>query len=242
MGELSRRSLLRNLLKGGVVGASVAGFGHFWGHEPVAAQATVPAGDSIQALLDIAATIKGVACTHYYTALTSSDIQLNPEERHFLLAILDTEMRHLHYLILQHKAQMLKQAYFLPVNIYANRVNFADVTRQMEMAFSSALLAGVRRLAEVGAPLMAASFAQMATTDGIHLALVRQLENLLPNDTSFNEPMYYNLSEIAPVLRPFLDGGPSFTGPVAYPGDDAIRALVGEQGVVLTQPFSMRYG
>jgi hypothetical protein len=236
MDGISRRSLLR----GGIAGASLAAFSQWVGE--TRAQGEVAPGDSIQTILDLAATSEVLSCTHYYTALTNNEIQFSSEERRQLLASLDAELGHAHYLIVQLGAQPLKRSYYLPENIYTNRTNFADVTRQLKTAFASAYLAAVRRLAEIRAPLLAASFAQLAMTEGVHLALIRQIEGLLPNDKLFGEPLYYNLSEIAPVLRPFLEGSTGFAGPVDYPGDNTILTLVGDNRVQVIDSFSKKYG
>jgi hypothetical protein len=236
MGKMSRRSLL----KGGIAGASLAGFSQLFAQ--TSAQAGVPPGDTVQVIVDLAATTEALACTHYYAALTSDEMQLSPEERRYLSATLDTELFHLLYLITQYNAKTLNYSFYLPENIYTSRAGFGDVTRQMETAFISAYLAGVRRFAEIGAQLIAASFAQIATTEGMHLALIRGFEGLMPNDRSLVEPMYFNVSEVAPVLRPFLEGGRGFTGPFDYPGDQTIRDLVGSNRVTRTDTFTTRYG
>lgn len=232
----------RHLLKGGAVGASLLGLNYFIGHQTATAQEAAPS-DTLQTLVDLAITGKGVACMHYYKALTSESLQFTASERQFLLAILNTEFKHLHDLVYQHQAQLLTIEYYLPAGIYQDRAGFANVTRQLETAFASAYLAAVRRFAEIGAPHVAASFAQIAIAEGIHLALVRQLEGLLPNDTSRAEPMYYHFSDFAPVLRPFLEGGAGFEGPFPFP-NDAIHQLLDSSGVIVswTDSFNTRYG
>lgn len=50
-------------------------------------------------------------------------------------------------------------------------------------------------------------------------------------------PIYYNVSDAVPTLTPFLQGGPGFIGPVAFPGVDAINAFLGDDQAVKVPPF-----
>ena len=226
----------RTFLKGGLVGvgASLVGFSQLFGYGELAAQSN---GDDVETILNLATTAEALACTHYFTALTDSKIQLTPWERAVLISTLDSELYHYEYLT-ENGGQTLTTQFYTPLNVYNDRSNFSTISQQAETAFISAYLAANRRLAELGNPLLAATVAQIVITEGVHLALIRQLANLLPNNTSLAEANYYNTSEVVPVLRPFLEGGDGFRGPRAFPGADAIRALVGQNGVEVVQPFT----
>jgi hypothetical protein len=234
----------RELLKGAALGTTAFSFSQLFGYSTAVAQTEEPdpasQGDSVEMILNLAATAEGLACTHYYTALTNSQIPLTPDERRTLTAALDTELSHLLYLT-ANGAQMLATAYYFPLNVYRSRETFTDITQQAETAFVAAYLAANRRLAELGEPLLAASVAQIATTESVHLALIRQLGGLLPDHVTFGEVLYYNISEVSPVLRPFLEGGTGFAGTTAYPGDDAIRDFIGDSGVSPVQPFTEKF-
>lgn len=226
----------RAFLKGGAAGLSLLSFSQVFGYSALAAQSD---GDDLDTIINLAATAEALACTHYYTALTDSNIQLTPSERRILLASLDTELNHLEYLQANDGAPLTTD-FYAPRNVYNDRNNFTSVTEAAETAFIAAYLAANRRIAELGNPLLAATVAQIAITEGVHLALIRQLTDQLPNDVSLNEALYLNPSEVVPVLRPFLEGADDFRGPRAFPGADAIRELVGKDGVRIIAPFTDR--
>ena len=85
--------MLLGLLLG--VGASVVGFSQLFGYSELFAQSN---GDDVETILNLATTAEALACTHYYTALTDSKIQLTPLERAILIAALDSELYHLEFL------------------------------------------------------------------------------------------------------------------------------------------------
>lgn len=234
----------RELLKRAAFGSTALSFSQLFGYSTAFAQTEEPEagsqGDTVETILNLAVTAEALACTHYYTVLTNSQIALTPDERRILTAALDTELSHLIYLS-QNGAQLLAASFYFPVNVYRNRETFAEITQQAEMAFVAAYLAANRRLAELGEPLLAATVAQIATTESVHLALIRQLGGLLPDHVTFGEALYYNISEVSPVLRPFLEGGTGFSGTTAYPGDDAIRNFIGTSGVTAVQPFTEKF-
>ncbi|MBA3874032.1 MAG: ferritin-like domain-containing protein [Anaerolineae bacterium] len=232
MSDYSRRTFL----KGGMLaaGTSLVGFSQLFDYQQLFAQDN---GDDVPTILNLAATAESLACTHYYTALTESNIQLTPLERDFILATLDSELYHLEYLN-AHGGQSLTSQFYAPLNVYNDRANFGKITQQAETAFIAAYLAANRRIAELGNSLLAATVAQIAITEGVHLALIRQLAGLLPNNTALGEAFYFNTSEVTPVLRPFLEGGEGFRGPKPFPGADAIRSLVGKNTVDPTKPFT----
>jgi hypothetical protein len=85
---------------------------------------------------------------------------------------------------------------------------------------------------------MAATTAQIAVTEQVHLALIRQLGGKLPNNVSLGQALYYNPSDALPTLQVFLEGGEGFQGPIEFPGDDVIFDFVGRSGVEPTAPFA----
>ena len=231
MNQLSRRSLLKS---GGVLaGALATGFSGVFGYANVFAQSD---GDSIETILNLATTAEMLACTHYYTALTDSTIPLTPNERRFMMAALDTEFQHLKFLQ-TNNGQPLTTQFFSPLNVYVDRENFSEITEQAETAFVGAYLAATRRLAELEQPLLAATVAQIAATEEVHLALIRQLGERLPNHVAFAQLTGLNTSDTVPVLQPFIEGGTGFDGPRPYPGDVAITDLVANDGVRLGDTF-----
>lgn len=222
----------RNLLKATLAGGLVVSFGSIWGRTRAAAQDA----DDLQSMLDLAATAEILACTHYYTVLTDSEIQLTPRERASMVATLDTEYQHLQLLI-ENGAQPITDQFYTPRNVYRNRENFAAVTEQVETLFVAAYLAAVQQVAEQGDSYLAATFAQIAAAEQVHVALSRQIGEQLPNNVSLGQALFERPSQALATLQPFIEGGTDFNGPRGFPGEASILDLVGENGVVRVDPF-----
>lgn len=231
MANFSRRAFL----KSSAVAAGTAGltFSSVFGYSRVFGQD----GDSVETIINIAATAETLACTHYYNVLTDSNIQLAPAERNILTAALDTEYQHLQFLN-ANGAQALTNQFYFPLNVYVDRQNFAEITEMAESAFVAAYLAANRRFAELGEPLLAATVAQVACTEEVHLALIRQIGGLLPNHVSLAQALVYNTSDAGPILQAFLEGGDGMEATARpFPGGQTIVDFVGGNGVMAVEPF-----
>lgn len=232
MSKLSRRSFLKTSAY--AAGSAGVTFSGLFGYSQVFAQDD---GDTVETILNIAATAETLACTHYYNVLTDSDIQLSPDERAILTAALDTEYQHLQFLNANGGAA-LTQAFYFPMNVFVDRENFSEITEMAEVAFVAAYLAAGRRFAELGNPLLAATASQVACTEEVHLALIRQIGGRLPNHVSLAQAQIYNVSDAAPVLQGFLEGGSGFDqSPRNFPGGDSISTFVADSGVMPVEPF-----
>ncbi|MBC7812060.1 MAG: ferritin-like domain-containing protein [Burkholderiales bacterium] len=228
----------RDLLKGGVAvaGASALSFSQLFGFTNVFAQS---GGDDPQTILNLAATAETLACTHYYSALTSGDLGLGEAQIDYLKAGLDAELQHLEFLN-ANGGETLVSEFYVPEGVFSDVEIFAQTTAVAETAFVAAYLAATRRFAELGNPLLAATAAQVAAVEAQHLALARQIGGRLPNHISLAAPLFINVSDAVPMLQPFLEGGEGYEGPAAYPGADAIRDAVGDGGVQTVLPFTQR--
>ncbi|GAB5493526.1 MAG: hypothetical protein Phog2KO_37410 [Phototrophicaceae bacterium] len=228
---LSRRNLLKGgLVAGGVVGA--ASFADLFGYSDVFAQGD---GDDIATIVNLAATAETFACTHYYGVLTESTIALTPVEVSTLKGFLDAELQHLEFLN-ANGGESLVSEFYVPENIFNDREQFSMITETAEFAFIGAYLAAVRRIAELGNPLLATVAAQVAAVEQEHLALIRQIGGRRPNNLSLGRAAFFNTSDVVPVLQPFLEGAENFSGPLAFPGADAIRDIIRDEGVIPVTP------
>lgn len=229
--SISRRHFLRNSAV--VAGAATFSFSQLFGFERVFAQDA----DTLEVILNLAATAETLACTHYYNVLTDSNIALVPAEVNILKSALDTELQHLEYLNANAATSLLSEFYF-PRNVYTDRAQFSEITEMAETSFVSAYLAAVRRIAQLGNPLLAATAAQVAATEQVHLALIRQIGGRVPNHVSLGQALFANTSDVKPVLQGFLEGGADFAGPRKFPGADEIRKVIGSDGVMTVKPFT----
>jgi len=227
----------RNLLKGGAVlggSAAIMGFPQLFGMSAAIAQ---DGGDDPQTMLDLAATAETFACVHYFTAINSAEaLGLSEQEVNWLKSFLDAELQHKLFLE-ANGATPVATEFFVPETLFSDRQVFVDTTNTAENWFVAAYLAATRRFAELGEPLLAATTAQVMGVEAEHQALIRLMGGLQPSFQVLKEPLFWNTSEVVPLFTPFLEGAEGFVGPAAYPGDDAITALVGDMGVMAVTPF-----
>ena len=231
MSNFSRRSFL----KGTAAAAGTVSFASLFGYANVFGQAD---GDDPQTIIDLACTAETFACTHYYNAINSAtELNLDPNEIRDLKYFLDAELQHKNYLE-ANGASPLATEFFVPENLFTDRNMFITTTDTAENWFVGAYLASVRRFAELEQHALAATTAQVAAVEAEHQALIRQMGGLVPSNKVYKAPLFYNTSEVAPLFQPFLEGADGFVGPAAYPGDEAIVALVGDNMAVPGTPFS----
>jgi hypothetical protein len=225
--QVSRRNLLKT---SAVVGAAAAaGFAGIFGNGTTAFAAH-DKQDSVQTIINLAATAELLAVTTYYTALTAGDLQLTGAERRFLTAALDSELTHFEVLV-SLGATPAATSFFTVNGMFSNRATFVAVLDTAETLFIGAYVAASRRFAELGAPNFSAVATQTAVVEGQHHALIRQMQpDLLPNNNSYAQPIFYNVSDVVPSATPFLSGGSGFSGPTAAPSAATVRALVGQGG------------
>lgn len=231
MNNLTRRTFLRGTLVGGT---SLLTFNQLFGYNKVFGQTD---GDDAQTILNLAATAEMFATTHYYQVLTDSSIALDAGEVEILMGFLDAELQHLEYLF-ANNAVPLATEYFLPLEVYNDREQFSLLTEQLETVFIAAYLAGARQFAALDLPLLSGTAAQVACIEQEHLALVRGIGGRRPNNSSLARALFYNVSESGSALQPFLEGNSGYSGPIVWPGTDAIRELIRDAGVIPVQPFT----
>ena len=229
---ISRRDLLKGgIIAGGAIGA--ASFADLFGYNDVFAQSD--GNDDIATIVSLAATAETFACTHYYQVLTDSTIALTPIEISSLKGFLDAELQHLEFLN-ANGGETLVSEFYAPENVFNDREQFSMITETAEFAFIGAYLAAVRRISELGNPLLATVAAQVAAVEQEHLSLVRQIGGRRPNNQSLARAAFFNTSDVVPVLQPFLEGAENFVGPIAFPGADAIRDIIRDEGVIPVTP------
>jgi hypothetical protein len=233
---LSRRSIFRS--GGGLAaGVALASFSSLFATSGTAQAADNQ--DSVETILNLAATAETLAVTHYYLAIQAAGaLGLETEDVIYLRAALDSELQHLEFLN-ANGGKTLTDKFYVPAAVFTNKDVFVQVTDSAELAFTGAYLAATRRFAELGNPRLAATAAQVACVEQTHKALIRDIGNrLIPNNVSLAQPIFYNVSDAVPVLAPFLNGGDGFIGPATYPGAAAVRALMGDTRLITVPPFT----
>lgn len=232
MTQISRRTLL----KGGAItaGAAMMGFHQVFDTKRVFGQ---DGGDDVGLIINLAATAETFACVHYYNVLTLGAISFTDAQVGQLKAALDAELKHLEYLQ-ANGAASLANDFFIPLSLWTDLNTFVSVTEQSEAIFNAAYLAAVKRFAELGNPLLAATAAQIVAVEAQHLALIREMAGRRGNNVPFLPARYLQVSEAADNLGGFLEGGVGFEGPSSFPGADAIRELVGDAATTAVLPYT----
>lgn len=233
-GLFSRRGLLKGAAGIGG-GLAVASFASMFGIR--SAEAAHNANDEPQTILNLAATAETLATTFYYAALTAAKFKVSAEDVVYLKLALDAEKYHLDFLT-SNGGQPLATQFYVPANLLSDPGVFVQVGTTAETAFVGAYLAATRRFAELNVPRLAATTAQHACSEAQHLALLREIGGLTPNNLALPLPIYYNVSDAVPTLAPFLQGGEGFIGPIAAPTAAQITAALGGVKSDPTQPFT----
>jgi len=233
---VTRRGFLKGTagIGGGIAAASFAssfGMG--------TAQAAA-ANDDVATIANLAATAETLAVTFYYAAITGAQFDIDAADVEYLKLAMDAEQYHLDILgTLGGKS--LTQQFYVPANVLSDPEVFVKTGLAAETAFVAAYLAATRVLAESGAGKLAATTAQHAASEAVHLALIRDIGGLAPNDLALNAAIYYNVSDAVPTLAPFLKGGTGFIGPVSYPTKAQFDAALGGTKAIKAPPYATLY-
>lgn len=237
MSPISRRAFLRSgTTAAGIAvlsGSSLFGFSRAFAQD-------MAANDDVQTIINVAATAELFASTHYLAAI-NGDLGLAEAQINYLKAAFISERDHLDLLLSLGAAPVVTE-FYVPDGLFADQAMFAAVTEVAETAFVAAYLAATRIFSEAGETAFAVTTAQIAGVEAEHRAFVRQIGGLLPNDRSYEEYLFHNVSDAVPTLQPFLDGsGEGFVGPVQPPTNEevaAIRAEAETLGYKTVPPFA----
>ena len=226
MATLSRRDMLKTALVG--AGVSVLGWKSLFGINRAFAQDASGENDDVQTIINLAATAELFATTHYLAAINAveaGDLDLDEIQLNYLKTGFIAEQDH-YELLLSLGAVPVVTEFYVPDGLFSDVEMFAAITEVAETTFVSAYLAATRIFVELGETAFAVTTAQIAGVEAEHRALVRQIGKNLPNDRSYQDFQFSNVSGAVPVLQPFLDGsGEGFVGPVVAPSDDDIAEI-----------------
>lgn len=211
-------------------GLTMASFATAFGMTPAQAAA---ANDDPQTIANLAATAETLAITFYYSVITSATFDIDDDALNYFRLALDAEHYHLAVLgTLGGKS--LTQQFYVPATVLSDADVFIKTGLAAETAFVGAYLAATRIFGEAGLGKLAATTAQHAASEAVHLSLIRDVAGLAPNDLALNAAIYYNVSDALPTLAPFLKGGSGFIGPVMAPSQAQFEAALG--GVMAGHP------
>lgn len=221
----TRRAFLRQLVKAGGVALAGVSFASAFGLRPANAED----GETVEAILNIAATAEAFACTHYFRALQNTVI-FNDIQIEYLREGLQAEATHLAFLQ-QNGAQPLTTDFYFPQGTFDDVSEFAAITATAETVFVSAYLAASNRFVTLEEPELAQVASRVAVVEGQHLALMRIFDRVLASTTIFVEPIFTTVKAAVPLLQPLLDGTAGSLGKmektaVPFPGSEAIKQVL----------------
>ncbi len=183
-GRKSRRSLLKGAIAGaaGVTGLTAVGAGVFSSLKPHAAFATaagLSCSDTVQSIINIAATAEELAVVFYSNGINkAATLGISGQNLTYLQAAVVEEQLHLN-LLLKSGAQPLTNVFSLPHswNTFTDINLFISTLQQLETAFESAYIAAVKEFGEMGQFDLALLAAQIATIEAEHRAIGRSIIN-----------------------------------------------------------------
>ncbi|HCI79594.1 MAG TPA: hypothetical protein DHW02_07885 [Ktedonobacter sp.] len=177
----SRRSLLRGAMVGaaGATGLAVAGTA-LWprgaAHAAgVAASTCTP--DSVQTILDIAATAEQLAVTFYtYGIKNAHELGITGQNFNYLTAAVVEEQLHLNLLVAA-GGKPVTGTFSFPYgeDTFDYQDKFVKTLDQLETAFESAYLAAIRDFVYLNQPDLAVLAGQIVTVEAEHRALGRSI-------------------------------------------------------------------
>lgn len=232
--RMTRRALLKGTagIGGGLAAASFASM--FGLKDAFAAHDRM---DEPQTILNLAATAEALAVTFYYSGITAGNFDLDAEDVLYLKLAMDAEDYHYDFLT-SAGGRPLTTQFYVPENVLSDANVFIQTGLAAETAFVAAYLAATRRFAELGQGKLAATTAQHAASEAVHLSLIRDIAGLSPNDLALPAAIYYNVSDAVPTLTPFLRGGQGFIGPVQMPTQAQLDAVMGGVKAIRTPVFA----
>ena len=235
-GPLSRRTFMKGTAAAGG-GIAAMSFASAFGMGTAQAAA---ANDDIGTIANLAATAETLAVTFYYAAITGAQFDVDAADVEYLKLAMDAEQYHLDILA-SLGGKSLTQQFYVPANVLSDPAVFIKTGLAAETAFVAAYLAATRAIAELGNGKLAATTAQHACSEAVHLSLIRDIGGLAPNDLALNAAIYYNVSDAVPTLAPFLKGGAGFIGPVSYPTKAQFDAALGGTKAIKAPPYAKLY-
>jgi hypothetical protein len=237
----SRRSFFAKTAA--LAGASALGAAGVSLLQPVAAYAADASeettGDTVQTILNIAATAESLATTFYYNALGSGslpDVNSTANRNYFQAAAVQ-EYEHL--LILDHLGGgPLATEFYFPTNMFTDESVFFPTASTLEDYFISAYIAAAREFSGAvvkGIPMANPEALGLAVQIGgiecEHRALLNVAANINPpNNRIIESALIKRVGDAVTALTPFLEGGSGFMGPFKMPTKGEVNAIAWPYG------------
>jgi Ferritin-like domain len=239
---ISHRSSRRSVLKGSIVGAAgIAGVAGLvgagiviseqgqhgdahaaYGQDPSSYSYKYGAPDSIQTILNIAATAEQLGVTFYALALKNADeLELGKTARADFRAAKVEEQIHLKFL-LANGAQPLTGKFSFPYggNTFMDFDRFISVQQLLETLFVAAYIAAAKEFAMLGRPDLVQAAMQIGTIESEHRAVGRAIAGLQPaNNRAFSPALLKKVGDAPNVLKQKGFLSPTYGNSFYFPND-----------------------
>ncbi len=238
----SRRDFFSRTAK--IAGATALGAAGIKMLQPLAIKsafaATAPT-DTLQDIINIAATAEALAVTFYTHALKHGQLHLvniKPNKPYFQAAVIQ---EYVHLQILESLgAKPLTKHFYFPTNMFTDQPTFFATASTLEDYFISAYLAGAMEFSGAissGIPTANTTAlglcVQIAGVECEHRALLNVASNVQPpNNRIIESALLTSVGAAAGPLTPFLAPGTSgfMTVPLPLPSMDVVSAVAGAYG------------
>ena len=246
----SRRSFFQHTAK--LAGATALGVAGARLMQPIAAEAatkTPPNTDTVQGIIDIAATAEALAVTFYYECLKAGqalpNVNSTANQNYFQAAVIQ-EFEHLLYLE-KLGAHSVTSEFYFPPNMFTDESVFFPTALLLESYFISAYLAAaidfsgaVSSGITTAAPTFVGFAVQVLGVECEHRALLGVAANISPpNGLIVETALLSNVNEAVPPLTPFLDGSGGFVGPIKMPSRSAVNKIAQPYGFSFFPKFEI---
>jgi hypothetical protein len=238
----SRRGFFNRTAK--IAGATALGAAGIKLLQPIAAAAaagtTYKSSDTLQEVIDIAATAEALASTFYYHALAANSKLPNvnsPANQNYFQAAITQEYEHLRYLR-KLGATPATTSFYFPDGMFSDENVFFPTALVLEEYFIAAYLtaaldfSGAYSIKIKTANTYALGFAvQVLGVEAEHRALLGVAGNINPpNGRILESGLLTTVGQAVGVLKPFLSGGSGYTGPYNLPEEKQINTIAGPYG------------
>jgi len=207
---------------------------------PRPAYAATTSTDTIQDIINIAATAELLATTFYYKSLAipSSLPDVNSlQNKSYFQAANTQEYIHLDVLESMGAKPLYKKFYF-PEAMFTDEATFFATAEQLEVYFISAYLAAAQEFSGAVSsaitkpnPSLIGLAIQVAGVECEHRALLRVAAGATPpNNYEIEQGLLKTVGDAVAPLNPFLSGGSGFIGPFSPPSKSEIDKIATPYG------------
>ena len=211
---------------------------------PVAAHAATNPGkgnsDTLQEVIDIAATAESLGVTFYYNALAAGPALPhvnNTANQNYFQAAVTQEFEHLKYLRKLGAKPATNQFYF-PQKMFTDQKVFFQTALLLEEYFIAAYLqasldfsGAVSSQITTANPYALGFAVQVMGVECEHRALLGVAANVTPPNNRYVErALLKSVVDALGPLKPFLSGGDDFEGPINMPNENEVNAIAQPYG------------